>query len=154
RCIRDSTDGDCQNTRHEVLRRQSLVAVTLDARGCRVLAGLWLDPYTGQHHTDPSLLDIDHLVPLAEAHQSGGDKWNARRRARFANDLATPGALVAVARGVNRSKGMRDPGRWLPDVGRCDYVKHWLAVKAAYDLALDPQEAAAIQQVRETDCRG
>ncbi len=67
-------DGDCQDTRQEVLIAESLVPVALDSRGCRVVSGQWLDPYTGQTFTNPSDLDIDHFIPLAEAHRSGAAK--------------------------------------------------------------------------------
>ena len=58
-------DGDCQNTRHEVLIAESTVPVTLDAKGCRVVSGRWQDPYTGRVFTDPRPLDIDHFIPQA-----------------------------------------------------------------------------------------
>ncbi|MGR4000253.1 MAG: HNH endonuclease family protein [Alphaproteobacteria bacterium] len=145
-------DGDCQNTRHEVLQEQSLIPATLDAAGCRVVKGLWIDPYTGIKHTDPAELDIDHLIPLAEAHRSGGNLWNHQQRRDFANDLKTPGALVAVALGINRSKGKRDPSRWLPPQQHCQYVENWLAVKEAYGLTLDVSETRAIAQVQQTHC--
>ncbi len=57
-------DGDCQNTRQEVLIAESLVPVVLDSRGCTVVSGQWLDPYTGQTFTSPSGLDIDHFIKI------------------------------------------------------------------------------------------
>ena len=60
-------DGDCQNTRQEVLIEESLIPVELDSRGCRVQSGEWFDPFTGQTCTNPGDLDIDHFIPLAEA---------------------------------------------------------------------------------------
>ena len=66
-------DKDCQNTRHEVLIEESLTPVTFKTdKGCRVVSGSWLGAYSGEIFTDASLLDIDHLVPLKEAHESGG----------------------------------------------------------------------------------
>jgi hypothetical protein len=59
-------DGDCQNTRQEVLIEESLIPVELDSRGCRVQSGEWFDPFTGQTCTNPGDLDIDHFIPLAE----------------------------------------------------------------------------------------
>ena len=65
-------DGDCQNTRHEVLIAESTEPVTLDARGCRVVSGRWEAPYTGRVFTNAQNLDIDHFIPLAEVPRSGG----------------------------------------------------------------------------------
>ena len=71
-------DGDCQNTRHEVLIAESTLPVTLDARGCRVVSGRWEDPYTGRVFTDPRHLDIDHFIPVGR----GAPEWRARLDAR------------------------------------------------------------------------
>ena len=79
-------DGDCQNTRHEVLIAESVIPVVLDERGCKVISGQWHDPFTGNTYTDPSDLDIDHMVPLKEAHVSGGYAWSSARREQYAND--------------------------------------------------------------------
>jgi len=107
-------DGDCQNTRQEVLISESRVAVTLGPGQCRVIAGQWHDPYTGRVFTDPGDLDIDHLVPLKEAHDSGAALWPRPRKRAYANDLSHPEALIAVYNGANRAKGARDPASWLP----------------------------------------
>lgn len=140
-------DGDCQNTRHEVLISESLAPVTLDASGCRVVSGTWRDPFTGFVIRDPAELDIDHLVPLAEVHRSGGDTWNADRRREFANDLLHSDGLVAVLAAANRSKGDRDPARWLPpnEAFRCAYVRKWLIQKTAWGLAMDADEEQAVR---------
>lgn len=61
--------------------------VTLDDRGCRAVSREWWDLYIGQTFTDPSRLDIDHFIPLAEAHRSGADTWTPEQRQSFANDL-------------------------------------------------------------------
>lgn len=144
------TDGDCQSTRHEVLIEESLVPVTLDARGCKVVAGKWLDPYTGDVFADPRQLDIDHLVPLAEAHWSGGAEWSRERKRRFANDLSSPHTLVAVSAGANRAKGARDPAEWMPPdrAHHCEYVRQWVAVKSRWGLGMDPAEEEKVRQVR------
>lgn len=136
-------DGNCRDTRAEVLIRESRVAVSLSPDGCRVIAGEWQDPYTGSIFTDPGMLDVDHAVPLSEAHRSGAAAWPAARKARYGNDLADPDTLIAVSRSANRSKGDRDPGRWMPpNIGhRCAYARMWRRVKAAWTLSLDPLEA-------------
>lgn len=143
-------DGDCQNTRHEVLIAESQIPVQFDARGCKVVAGRWYDPYTDQIFTDPRRLDVDHLVPLAETHRSGADVWTSQRRRDYANDLGHPDTLIAVDAGANRSKGANDPAEWLPpnDDYHCEYVAAWVRVKAKWRLQMDGGERAAIAKVR------
>lgn len=132
-------DGDCQHTRQEVLIRDSLDPVRLSRDGCRVEAGRWVDPYSGETFTDPGALDIDHLVPLAEAHRSGADTWSAERRRAYANDLSSRLTLLATSASANRSKADGDPLAWLP--GRpdkwCPYMRGWVVVKARWGLDRD-----------------
>lgn len=134
-------DGDCRDTRQEILARDSQGPVRWDAAGCTVVAGRWTDPYTGDVFTDPGELDIDHLVPLAEAHRSGADRWPAHRRAAFANDA---GNLLAVSASANRSKSDGDPLAWMPPAWsvRCIYTERFVATKARWALTQDPLEAA------------
>ena len=142
-------DGDCLDTRQEVLIAESQSPPKLDSTGCRVLEGLWFDPYTGQHVTDPSRLDIDHLIPLAEAHRSGARSWTPEERRLFANDLLHPDALIAVTAASNRSKGDRDPALWLPpnESYRCQYVRQWVIAKVTWGLEMDPVEREAVRDV-------
>ena len=100
-------DGDGCDTRREVLIRDSRVQSTLDPnRTCWVVSGLWYSHYDGEWVEGPSSLDIDHLVPLAEAWDSGAHSWEPDRREEFAND---EGALLAVTARSNRAKGASDP---------------------------------------------
>ena len=137
-------DGDCQNTRQEVLIEESVEPVVFDDKGCKVLSGRWYDPYTGEIFTNPRKLDIDHLVPLAEAHRSGGHSWSAEMRKAFANDLSDTRSLIAVKASANRSKSDRDPARWLPinEMYHCEYVAAWIAVKQRWGLLMDAKEKA------------
>jgi len=146
-------DGDCQDTRQEVLIAESITPVQLDSRGCRVVSGTWLDPFTGQTFTNPGDLDIDHFIPLAEAHRSGADRWPSQLRRQFANDLSWPGSLIAVSASANRSKGARDPAGWLPpnEEFHCDYVRNWVITKAYWGLAMDGREREAVYNVL-ADC--
>ena len=68
-------DRDCINTRHEVLQATSLVIPVMSRNGCNVIQGRWYDPYTGKFYNNPQDFDIDHVVPLAEAHRSGANEW-------------------------------------------------------------------------------
>jgi len=142
-------DGNCRSTRHEVLAIESRIAPTFSQDGCTVIAGLWYDPFTGQQFTDPSDLDIDHMVPLEEAHISGGQQWPSDRKRGYANDLLNAKSLIAVSASANRSKGSRDPAQWLPPntAFHCDYVKDWTEVKRRHSLEMDVAEKAAIESV-------
>ena len=72
-----------------------------------------MDPYSVWMITDASQLDIDQLVPLKEAHESGRYAWDAQTRQAYANDLRDPNHLIAVDRSLNRQKGARDPAEYL-----------------------------------------
>lgn len=145
-------DGDCQDTRVEVLIEESTIEPTLTADGCRVTAGRWLDPFTGTVVTDPSRLDIDHLVPLANAHVSGAWEWTDERRESFANDLVHPDALIAVTASANRSKGARGPEAWLPPSASfwCTYGTSWAEVKIRWGLRVTAAEHDALRGLRST----
>jgi hypothetical protein len=143
-------DGDCQNARHEVLIEESRTPVTFKTdKGCRVVSGSWSEPYSGKTITDASLLDIDHLVPLKEAHESGGFDWDADRRRDYANDLSDPNTLIAVDRGLNRQKGAGDPAEWLPpnQAYLVEYAEAWVAVKRKWGLTADAKEIAGLRKI-------
>ena len=135
-------DGDCQDTRDEVLAAESLVPVS----GCDVQRGQWLSYYDGVTTRASSGFDVDHLVPLAEAWDSGAKRWNAATRQRYANDLRDPRTLVAVTASSNRSKGDRDPSEWMPRLGACRYVRQWVAVKIRWRLTADRAEKQALRR--------
>ena len=101
-------DRDCQDARNEVLIAESRTAVAYRTdRKCRVAAGEWLAPYTNTIVTDPGRLDVDHMVPLGNAHDSGAWQWSANQREQHANYLEHPQHLIAVTASANRSKGAR-----------------------------------------------
>ncbi len=138
-------NGDGCDTRHEVLIDEAVKAPHVGS-GCSLTGGKWISPYDGVVVTDASKLDIDHLVPLAEAWDSGAYRWTAARRQAFANDLGVPWALFAVTASSNRSKGDQDPAEWLPPLesDRCTYVVDWVAVKTRWGLSVDPTERRAL----------
>jgi hypothetical protein len=141
-------DGDSCNAREEVLIIESLEPVTLGA-GCKVLTGRWLSNFDDVVITDSSKLDMDHMVPLKEAWDSGANTWSASRRQAFANDIDLPEALIAVSASSNRSKSARDPAEWLPTNTsyRCQYVEDWMAVKVKWELSVDAKEFEALRSV-------
>jgi hypothetical protein len=134
------------NARHEVLAAESLGALTLSRDDCYVLGGLWRDAYTGETTREPSKPDVGHVVPLAEAHRSGGHAWDQERRAAFANDLGDTRALIAVSASANRPKGDQGPEEWLPSdaADRCRYVASWVAVKARWSLSMNERERVTV----------
>jgi hypothetical protein len=133
-------DHDCRDTRDEVLAAEDLVR----ASGCDVQRGMWTSYYDGVTTGDSSGFDIDHLVPLAEAWDSGATRWSPRTRERYANDLGDPRTLVAVTAASNRSKSDRDPAEWLPALAQCRYVRQWVAVKIRWSLKVDRAEKRAL----------
>jgi len=142
-------DRDCQNTRAEALINASRTTVKFKRnKGCTVSHGEWFDPYTGATFTKASKLDIDHIIPLKEAHISGGDSWTRSQRRTFANDHEN---LIVVSAGENREKGAKDPAKWLPETiwFRCEYVERWVFVKNKYGLTSDQREKAAINRILE-----
>ena len=141
-------DDDCRDTRDEVLAQESRVAVT----GCDVVRGEWFSYYDGEVVRRSSDLDIDHVVALAEAWDSGARRWTAGTRERFANDLGDRRSLVAVTASTNRSKSDRDPAEWMPVRARCRYVREWTAVKMRWSLTVDRAEKRALVR-RASNCR-
>ncbi|MGA5207057.1 HNH endonuclease family protein [Streptomyces variegatus] len=134
--------GTC-NTREVVLKRDGS-GVQQDS-SCAATSGSWYSPYDGATWSAASDVDIDHLVPLAEAWDSGADSWTTSRRQSFANDLTRP-QLIAVTDNVNQAKGDQDPATWMPSrtAYRCTYVRAWVQVKYYYDLSVDSAEKSAL----------
>lgn len=134
-------DGDGQDTRQEILIRDSQIAVTFRSDG-KVNGGLWVCPYTGRVTRNPTDLDIDHLIALGEIDAAGADAWTADQRMQFAND---PENLVAVYKGSNRSKGDKDAYLWLPpNIANCSwYLKARSTVWEKYAVTVDDDELKA-----------
>ncbi|BBH70436.1 hypothetical protein ACTI_71210 [Actinoplanes sp. OR16] len=140
--------GTC-NTRETVLKRDGSSVVTSSA--CAATSGSWYSPYDGATWTAASDLDIDHVVPLAEAWRSGASAWTTSKRQSFANDLTRP-QLIAVTDNVNQSKGDQDPSTWQPSVTsyKCTYARMWIAVKYYWALKLQSAEKTALQTALNT----
>jgi len=133
-------DHDCQNTRTEILIRDSLAPVKFKRnKGCNVTWGKWLDPYTTRTFTKASDIDIDHIIPLAHAHSSGGKSWSRGKKRKFAND---PENLLAVEDNANQQKGSKSPVQWMPENKRyhCIYLRKWKYLKAKYNLSETKEE--------------
>ncbi|MFI6655860.1 HNH endonuclease family protein [Streptomyces sp. NPDC050523] len=138
----DTISGTC-NTREWILKRDGTNVVTNSA--CTATSGSWYSPYDGATWTAASDVDIDHLVPLAEAWDSGASKWTTAQREALANDVTRP-QLLAVTDNVNQSKGDQDPSTWVPSRSAyvCTYVRAWVQVKYYYKLSVDSAEKSAL----------
>ncbi|MFC0430350.1 HNH endonuclease family protein [Kutzneria buriramensis] len=140
------TQPDGCDTRADVLKAQG---TGVQSKGCTVTSGKWLSLYDGQNVTSPHDLDIDHLVPEAEAWRTGAAQWTQDQRVAFANDLDE---LVAVTAHSNRSKGDQPPPGYMPAVRTewCDYATHWIKVKAKYKLTISQSERDALTRMLGT----
>jgi hypothetical protein len=138
-------DKDGCNTRMEVLKDEAFVGPEQGTK-CALTGGSWYSPYDDTYFDDAGKLDIDHLVPLAEAWDSGASTWTAKERQDYANDLGDDRDLIAVSAKSNRSKADQDPATWLPAaVGyRCQYVTDWIADKTRWGLSIDATEKTAL----------
>lgn len=138
------------DVRNDILRRD-LRDVVVDAR-CKVQRGTLHDPYTdktitfmrGPHSSDK--IQIDHVVALSNAWQTGAQQLPFERRVALAND---PMNLLAVEGAANQEKGDADAATWLPPhkAYRCPYVARQISVKHHYSLWVTPGEAAAMERV-------
>jgi len=138
----DENKNGC-NTRAEVLIAEAVVKPKKDKK-CKLTGGKWFSAYDGKTITDASKLDVDHLVPLAEAWRSGAWAWTPKQRQDYANDLSDSRALIAVTLTTNRSKGDKDIATWVPEVKSCEYVQNWIAIKVRYSLTYDKEEAKSL----------
>lgn len=139
-------DDDACDARDEVLIAEADDAPSVGS-GCTLSGGRWYSYYDGVSHTRPSDLDVDHLVPLAEAWDSGAYRWTAARRQSYANDLGDRRTLVGVTDSVNQAKGDQDVAEWLPERQRCRYLREFVAVKVRWSLAVDRTEKAAMKEL-------
>jgi hypothetical protein len=141
-------DANC-DARDVVLKRDGTNVKT--DKDCKIISGTWLSPYDKVTVHESELIDIDHMVPLANAWRSGADVWNDDQRTQFANDLTRP-QLAAVSRASNRSKGDQDPSTWKPPNTAfwCEYARRWIVVKAYWQLTITDREKTALREMLGT----
>jgi hypothetical protein len=126
--------------------RRDLHQATFEG-SCKVLSGVLNDPYTGRAVTYVrggfDEIDIDHMVSLSDAWQTGAQYWPAEKRLALAND---PLNLQPTAAWVNRQKGDSDAASWLPPnkAYRCTFVARQAAVKNKYHLWVTSSEKSAM----------
>ncbi|MEV4758916.1 HNH endonuclease family protein [Micromonospora sp. NPDC049559] len=138
------TGKNC-DVRDSVLQRDG---TGIKLSGCNVVGGRWTSAYDKGTFTDPSDVDIDHMVPLANAWRSGADRWDDSKRGDFANDLTRP-QLLAVSASSNRSKGDQDPSQWKPPNRDywCKYAEDWVTVKHYWRLSVTEAEKSALEEM-------
>lgn len=150
-------DGNGCDTRNDVLARDlNEVVFRAHTRDCIVISGWFDDPYTGQrirfvrgNDTSP-LVQIDHVVSLADAWRAGAWQWNAAQRQKYAND---PLNLMAVDGPTNENKGSGRADQWLPPnvEYHCAYVARQVQVKAKWALTVTASERQTMIDVL-ADC--
>ncbi|MEC3977093.1 HNH endonuclease family protein [Amycolatopsis sp. H20-H5] len=135
--------GSSCNTREVVLKRDGTNVKT--GTDCAPTSGSWFSPYDGATWTAASDVDIDHVVPLADAWRTGASAWTTAQRQAYANDLSDP-QLIAVTDNVNQQKGDKSPDAWKPPtVGYwCTYASMWVAVKYKFKLTINTAEKSAL----------
>lgn len=117
---------------------------------CTPTAGKWLDPYTSAWLTDATKqVQIDHIVPLADAWRTGAAKWTDKQRRAYAN---APLVLAAVSGTANSKKGDASPDAWKPanKASHCLYAKRWITIKTTYALTINPTEKTALTSMLGT----
>ena len=141
------------DTRNDILNRDlSSIIYKVSSKDCVVLSGILLDPYSGESIdflrgvTTSSDVQIDHVVALSNAWQTGAFKLTLAQRTAFAND---PNNLLAVKGRLNSQKGDGDAATWLPPQKsyRCDYVTKQVSIKARYGLWLTAPEKEAMLRI-------
>ena len=146
-------DGDCQDARQEVLVSESLEPVVFETdRKCRVATGRWWAPYLQHHLGNPRHIDVDHTVPLKNAHLSGAWAWSLEEKEQYANYLDDPAHLVAISARHNRSKGARGPEEWAPPDNTlwCQYALDWTEIKERWGLTMTPVESEIVMDMLGT----
>ncbi|MFI6098199.1 HNH endonuclease family protein [Lentzea sp. NPDC051213] len=145
-------DRDGCSTRAEVLIDEAALAPEIGLK-CAIAGGSWYSSYDDEYVPDARAIDIDHMVPLAEAWDSGASAWTAKRREEYANDLGEARALIAVTARSNRSKADQDPSTWLPPYApaQCGYITDWVSVKTRWGLTVDDHEKSVLVE-RSASC--
>ena len=149
-------DGDGCDAREQVLKRDSVTLPQVDPYKCKVIAGDWVSPYDGARWSDPTDIDIDHVVALKEAWDSGAWAWSAATRNAYANDTTDRRTLLAVTDNVNQQKSDRDPSNWVPPLksNLCTYLGNWISIKARWNLSMDQSEWGRIKNLLNSSCAG
>ena len=149
-------DGDCRDTRQEILVRDNEnpdLLIFTDEQRCVVLAGLWGSRYvSGYGGYRPDWTTVAHMVPLENAHRSGGWKWDSVTKMKYANSLAD---LYLTNWHPNQGRDNNGPENWRPYEERywCDYARDWIDTKRRWNLTATAEEVRALHEMLAT-CGG
>lgn len=142
---------NCWNKREDILYNQGKNIILLDKNkketdniknACYIKSGEWKDFYTNEIITDIGQIDIDHVVPLKIANNSGGNIWVSKVKKQFANDEDN---LVITSAKNNRSKQSKTPSEWLPE-NKCDYIKTYINIINKYHLNITKEDIIIIEK--------
>lgn len=150
----------CWDVREEVLARQATPGslqltnknkepVSDIAEACNIVAGEWVDPFSNETFTNPSHIDIDHMIPLGYTAQHGGQEWDSNKKQDYANSLQNNNHLIAVSAKENRSKKDKGPSKWKPSNENftCEYAKSWVSIATTWDLSVDDADAKELAAI-------
>lgn len=157
-----NTVSGCWDVREEVLNRDAVPGsvkyldkdknpTSSKAQACSIQSGQWVDYYSGKTFTDPTKLDIDHMIPLSYTAQHGGQGWDSNKKSEYANSMQT-GHLVAVSASENRTKGDKGPSVWKPsDKGAwCQYATDWVSVAGSWNISIAQADKDALSSMLAT----
>ena len=141
--------GNGCDSRKAVIISEATVKPVVE-KGCVIKGGEWFSIYDSVKITDAGKLDVDHMVPLAEAWDSGASGWDDKKRELYANDQTDARHLIAVTGASNRSKSDRDPAEWMPinEKYKCQYIMNWVSIKVRWSLSVDEKELLAIKSIK------
>lgn len=150
--INPKNDNSCMDTRSLVLQRDSAASVSV-SKNCKILTGLWHDPYSAMNFPTSALIQIDHLVPLKNAYMTGAFEWDANKRCLYANYMGDKFHLISVSAHENLSKSDRAPNEFIPSnkAYTCQYLKNWLETKLIWSLRLTPPEVSGILKIAQAN---
>jgi hypothetical protein len=137
--------GSGCDSRKSVIISEAIVKPIVE-KGCVIKGGEWLSIYDLVKVTEAGKLDVDHMVPLAEAWDSGASTWDDLKREKYANDQTDPRHLIAVTGPSNRSKSDQDPAEWMPTnkAYHCEYIANWVSIKVRWGLSIDAKEKTSL----------
>jgi hypothetical protein len=154
--IKDPSEHNCYDTRARVLIRDSQSQVEFSANSnCRVASGNWIDPYGGETVTDAKGIQIDHVVALKNAYDSGAYAWDQQHRCLYANFMGFKNHLVSASSEQNNLKSDKAPDEWMPpdESYACQHLQNWLVIKYVWGLTMSDTEAQGIEKnIKQYNC--